>query len=90
MGSILSLIFSLMNNAVMKMRIFRFVAFLVTLLSVSVAVSCEQTEPAPQPQEDMLSVTPSRAMLFAARDNEADTLYVNTNVESWSYDAPNG
>ncbi len=72
----------------MKMRIFRFVAFLVTLLSVSVAVSCEQTEPAPQPQEDMLSVTPSRAMLFAAQDNEADTLYVNTNVESWSYDAP--
>lgn len=56
-------------------------AALVSLVSMT---SCEQKGP----ETDTLSVEPSSAIHFAAKDNEAVILNVSTTAKEWKYNAP--
>jgi len=69
----------------MKIKSF-FKGFAIAALAVAAAVSCKEKE---EPVvADSLSVEPSAAITFKAAGNADVTLAVTTNVEEWSFTAP--
>lgn len=71
----------------MKIHLLRYTASIIAVIGLLLLISCEKPQPQ-QPPSDMLSVTPTTPIFFNAHNNLPDTLIISTNVDDWSYTAP--
>ena len=71
----------------MKIEFTRYTTMCITIVSLCLMPCCKQPDD-PQPDENVLSVTPKSSLYFNADNNVADTLDVSTDADSWHYDTP--